>query len=986
MGALPRPDIPPGAQRDLNDALHQLHHQSGWPSLRVLARDAGCSHTTVSNVFSAPRLPVWGVIEMLVEAMHGDVGHFHDLWMHASSPASVPGPARQAIAGRRPELTLTRGHLEAGTGLLLVVGEAGLGKTRLVTTAAALESSAVFVASGNCLPLSTEVPFLPVADALRAIHAVDTGQWVTDALGGCPPFVSGSLRRLLPELGEGDLEPPFPDALSRQRLFASIEAVLAALHAIRPLALLVEDLHWADSATRDLLEHLLVRGTVTPVLGTWRSEDSATTPGSRDWLARVCRLPNVRVLELPPLTRDETREQLSLLLPDPLDDDYVDRVHRRAQGHPLFIDQLAGDPTGSGEMPRLLVDLLDKNLQGMTPSEWAVARALGVADRPLSESQAGAVAGLTPDDLVVARRDLSGRRLLAEPSHSDELSLRHPLLAEAVRRRLFPGETAGQHRRIALALADGPGSAPAEIATHWQAAGDPTRELEWRIRAAREAEDRLATASAAEQWLRVLELWPTGLASAGTPPLRRWSALAAASDALGESDQIIEHEIDLLESALEWVPTLRPEEAAELYARVGGNRSFHGDPTGPALLDKAIALYEQLPPSPGYLRALIERAGTLTEHGRTEEAATDLATGVEVSIAIDDRRQGRKLRVMQAGNDFDRGDQQGALTRLAALTVGDPAHPDPHGDIHAAGFLTDLLLMVGASPDDVEDAARPGLEAARTWGIESFAESILRFNVAEAAWRAGQTSRAAAGIDPETRVPVSVDRWLLRLARIRLDATRGDTSAADHLDDVDQLPATLQAWSVPHAALVELWCQQPERAHARLMAHLDREISEGETRPDEATFALTARAAADLAASTPVAGSQSRREALISSLTSMRSAAVALPFAPCSAVDASRHATAATYAAEMNRLTGRQTVETWVGAAREWDKVHRPHDAAYCRWRAAQIALATGEGTTAAPLLNKAARQAREHALLLKVIASVSAATAAWPAVLLGDD
>ena len=102
MGALPRPDIPPGAQRDLNDALHELHHQSGWPSLRVLAREAGCSHTTVSHVFSTPRLPAWGVVEMLAEAMHGDVDHFHDLWLRASSPTGDEDSVGPRIAGRRP--------------------------------------------------------------------------------------------------------------------------------------------------------------------------------------------------------------------------------------------------------------------------------------------------------------------------------------------------------------------------------------------------------------------------------------------------------------------------------------------------------------------------------------------------------------------------------------------------------------------------------------------------------------------------------------------------------------------------------------------------------------------------------------------------------------------------------------------------------------------------------------------------------------------
>ena len=115
MGALPRPDLPPGPQRDLVDALHGLHHRAGWPSLRVLAREAGCSPTTVSAVFSSPRLPSWGVLELLVEAMDGDVEAFRALWQAAGSPRGLRcrGRAAARIAGRVTELATVRRHLTA---------------------------------------------------------------------------------------------------------------------------------------------------------------------------------------------------------------------------------------------------------------------------------------------------------------------------------------------------------------------------------------------------------------------------------------------------------------------------------------------------------------------------------------------------------------------------------------------------------------------------------------------------------------------------------------------------------------------------------------------------------------------------------------------------------------------------------------------------------------------------------------------------------
>ena len=341
MAGLPRPEVPPGPQRDLVDALHALHHEAGWPSLRVLAREAGCSRTTVSRVFSAPRLPSWGVLELLVEAMGGDTTGFHHLWLAASMPKETRSPPGTRIAGRRVEVAALRRHLETGTGLLLVTGEAGIGKSRLVDSVA-YGATDIFVARGACLPLSTQVPLLPITDVLRSIHVVDQGQWIREALSECPPYVSASLGRLLPELGQpADTAPVLDDEWWRQRLFSAVGTTLGTLTRLRPLAVLVEDLHWADSNTLDLLEHLLTAGPGLPVVGTWRQDDPTVPVPVLDWVARVRRLSGVDELVLHPLTRDGTAEQLALLTgvdPAPAS---VDRIYRRSAGQPLFTEQLA---------------------------------------------------------------------------------------------------------------------------------------------------------------------------------------------------------------------------------------------------------------------------------------------------------------------------------------------------------------------------------------------------------------------------------------------------------------------------------------------------------------------------------------------------------------------------------------------------------------------------------------------------------------------
>jgi tetratricopeptide (TPR) repeat protein len=152
MGALPRPALDDGPMRALFDALHELHHRAGWPSLRDMSREVGCSHTTVSTAFSEPRLPRWGLVELIVEALGGDTEEFHRLWLAASRPASTPAPlvavATQAtpvprdlpadvvgFTGRDKQLDeldeLIDGSDHGGVRIGALSGTAGVGKTAL---------------------------------------------------------------------------------------------------------------------------------------------------------------------------------------------------------------------------------------------------------------------------------------------------------------------------------------------------------------------------------------------------------------------------------------------------------------------------------------------------------------------------------------------------------------------------------------------------------------------------------------------------------------------------------------------------------------------------------------------------------------------------------------------------------------------------------------------------------------------------------------
>ncbi|WP_107764849.1 ATP-binding protein [Nocardioides terrigena] len=965
MSALPRPELAPGPHRDLVDALHDLHHRAGWPSLRALARETGVSHTTVSHALSSPKIPTWGTLELLVEAMDGDTTTFHDLWLTATTPTDHARPPTPRIAGRKPELTAVRRHLETGTGLLLVTGEAGIGKTTLVRAAAATTDA--FVATGHCLPLSTEVPLMPVIDALVAIHDVDDGRWFDRALDGLPSSVPRSLSRLVPQLtGEMPDKDGESGEFARQHLFTALEMVLGRLAEQRRLALLLEDLHWADPTTLDLLDRLLQHSPPVAVVGSWRTEDDSTPHWSNDWHARVARRPDVHVLPLGALTREETADQLSLLGAPEL----LDTIHPRSQGQPLFTEQLAAHVDGEGRLPALLADLLDRRLEGLDQHAWVVLRTLGVAERPLSPAQLADASDLAPGDLVSQLRRLRSRRLLG-PSLDEMVRIRHPLLAEATRRRLVPGERNVIHRSLAEALGRDPDAAAAEVANHWRSAGDRERELPWRVKAARDSAAALDWRQEADHWLRVLDLWPPRAVSVGDPSVTRPLAYVAAIDALKESLQW-GRAAAMSDAAEEVLGEVDDAARVELLLRAA---DFRGDRDGMAvgleLVDRAIEISSRLPADATYLHVLNRRRWQLNSLGRYDEAAAEARAAVGVAEALDEPHLLRQQLIGLAWHEGLEGDVSNTLDLLARgrafLADGD----DPLGDIRSATIATDVLLLHGGALDDIEDAARAGLDAARDWGIDNESSMALRANLAQARLRAGQVTAAGAVVGVAAEDPPDPDRWMTHSVRAAVDVRLGHVDSAAHrihvlLSDVlvhDEIDLDILCI----ASDVDFWRGSGHGWLRRLLRDLDATVDRAPSRIVCPGLVAAARGVADSA--TAGGDPSSAGVPVVQSLLSRAGFGRRASDVPDPHVAA--HMTTA--AAELARASGEDAVEDWVRAAALWDRLTRPHDAAYCRWRGAQAALRDGQATVARRLLERAAADAREHVPLHRAISATVA-------------
>ena len=681
MPALPRPDLPPGAHQDLVDALHDLHQRAGWPSLRRLANAAGCSHTTVSTVFSSPRLPSWGLVEVLVEELGGDVEEFQRLWLSiASGDAGWSSQRQVEIAGRRDQLAEVRRHLQSGDGLLVVVGEAGIGKTRL-TSIAATRVTRSTVGRGACFPLSSATPLLPVITALLDLRGQAPAAW-SEAVAAAPRWAMAPVARLIPDIAE-DAPADDNDPWAHQRLLLGLSTLLDELHARAPVALLLEDLHWADTTTLEFLEQLLAARHRVPFVATWRSEDPSVAGVNTDWLHRVERVPGSSVLALGLLSEQETREQLVLLTGGEPTPALLRDVYERGRGQPLFTEQLV-QPGGDGAaFPRLLADLLGARLADVSGAPWELCGTLAVVDRPVAETLLGSVTGLSPAVLVGALHELRDRALL--DTGTEVVALRHPLLGEAISRRLTAMERTDLHRRVAEALSRAPDPDPAEVASHWSSVGDQVRELAWRVRAAQQADVRLAPAGAARQWLRVHELWPSDNEAAASLAVTWGEAFSAMLDALDRSAQVAVA-VGFVRDALSLIDQLAPADAADVLTHAGDYIGFlDGPEAGLVHLDRAVELRNGQSPTLGTVRTFEIRAFRLQRLGRHAEARRDLETAVRTSEEINALGWHRTLRAELVGPSTStawptaqqsgsrRSSDSGSTTRTRSTTSPWPA-------------------------------------------------------------------------------------------------------------------------------------------------------------------------------------------------------------------------------------------------------------------------------------------------------------------------
>ena len=910
----------------------------------------------------------------------------------------MAGPA--AFVGRERELSRLLGALGGDARLVLVAGDAGVGKTRFAAEGMARATAGGMVmVRGECLPLAGTLPLLPVAAALGELAGLDGGGLLTAALEAAPPYVRAEVGRLLPGLGSGGGPGPggLDEGWRRERLFAGMAELLdaAAQGSGAGVGLVVEDVHWADSTTLDCLTYLARprRRSAVTVVVTCRGDEAPLDAVVAGWLADVRGAAEVEEIRLGRLSRAEVAGQVAALAGGPVTPAVVEELYARAEGNPFFTEQLMATAlpgAAGGELhvpaglPGRLAELLVARAGRCAGEARTVLAGLAVAGRPLAEDVLGAVTGLAAETVRGGLRQLAAARLLAEDTADGGHRPRHALLAEAVAGGLLPGERAALHERTARALvAAGDDNLAAEVAGHWQAAGRPAEELPARVAAAEAAERVFGYAEAAAHWQRAIALCqeqPGAAAAAGIDVPRVYVQAIDALYLSGESERV---GVVTKEAYRRFASHPAPATAAIACHRAAFHRVLDSPVTGLPLIEEALRLYEQAPPSADQAQAWLDYAdGFLYPiEGRLEVVVLALNRALEVAEAAGATALIPRILASLADDEFLRGRVEEGFAVLERGWALARASDDGWALVRLAVNESEALLMM-ARFQGAANVAVSALGSARQAGLQaSLPATVLAFNASEALLASGRTAEAAALIDPLTIGPPDRLHWAAHEARAEIDLLRGDIdAAAGRRQQIDALFAGIRhaefaAKSAQRAVELALWAGRPGDA----LGEVQRELPLYKT-PDLAMFCgwllgLGMRACADLAEHARARRDQPAAEDAVAAADGLASWLGQMAGAPftdhpfVAAIPAER----ATWDAERARLAGPSDPDAWRGAAKAWQDLGCPHRAGYAWWRQAQARLDAGQPPAAAAgALRAAAAAADGHAPLLAQVRALA--------------
>ena len=877
------------------------------------------------------------------------------------------------FAGREAELSVLASAFDDAAGGLpgtvLVGAEAGGGKSRLVSEFAARLDGRALVLAGGCVELSAAgLPYAPFTAALRQLVRERGAAGVAALLGGRD---TGELARLLPEFGA----PPAaadPD-MARARLFELLLALLETLAGRLPLVLVVEDVHWADHPTRDLLTFLVrnLRHAAVLLVVTFRSAELHAAHPLRPLLAELSRMAGVTRVELPRLSRGQVEAQLEGIVGRPPEPAVTNAVYQRGGGIPLFTEALvnAGGTVSPG-LPWSLRDQLLAAVKELPEQTQRVLRAATAGGVRVGHELLAAVTGLDDAALAAALRPAVDANVVV--ADADGYAFRHDLIRQAVWEDLLPGERAQAERAFAEALeADpalgGDGMVQVRLALHWRGAHEHERALRAAWAAAAGAAARFAFAEQLQMLEQVLELWdrvPGAAEHTGTDRAAVTELAADAARWAGEPTR----GLTLVEAALgELGESGDPGRRASLLLRRAVLRQQALLPGPVDDLQTALRLAR----SPDRVRAEIlgQLSRALWLRGRDEEAKRAAEELTALGRRLDDQEYQAEALMALA----QIGAREGHDVIAALLGVLETARRigSVQLEMRACAVFTHVLEGRGDHERAIQ-AGREGLARARQLGLARFAATPIGPNLAEALTSAGrwdealETIEEALGLDPAPE-----GRAYLLLLRGGIAVARGEhDTAAGIMRQLPPPPAGAQggAQAATQLALLIAWLATEARlADGDLAGALAAVRAASSQRPDAEPRYLWLLLATGMRACAEAGPGRLPAEAGDPAELRRALARAAAGLARPGPVE---QAHAAVFDAEASRAAGHPDRAAWDAAAAAWESLGQPYPLAYALLRAAGAAAAAGDRDAAASRLQRAAglaSQLRARPLLQQI-------------------
>ncbi|WP_165358443.1 helix-turn-helix transcriptional regulator [Haloactinopolyspora alba] len=705
--------------------------------------------------------------------------------IHVARPAD--------FVGRDGQLADLRSAFEsARTGApatVLVGGEAGIGKSRLAEefTAEAAQGGARVVV-GRSVPLDGEGPaFAPIVGVVRGLYQEFGARELLD-MAGPGGEVLGSL---LPELGDGVGHGG--GAEGRGRLYEVVTSLLERVAAERALVVVLEDLQWADSPTRDLLRFMVrgLRGARLMLLATYRTDELHRGHPLRSLLAELDRLRQVHRIDVPRLGLDDVAVQVRGVLGREVARDHIERIHERSEGIPFFVEELAyvDDGCGCTELPESLRDLLLVRIEPLSEDTQRLLRLMSAGGNRVEHAVLAYVSSKSTHDLESALREaVSGGAVVVD---GDGYAFRHALLREALHDDMLPGEHARMHARYAEALEERPELMPntptaAEIAHHWYSAHDVERAFRWSLTAAGELVQSYAHATARLMLERALELWDHVAEPAQIAGGDRVDLLArAANEAYEAGDH--DRAMSLLKESLRLVDEdTEPARMGWLLTRLANVQSRDGRPGAIEALERGLRLI------PADATSAAWRAEALDRLAMMLMLAWRFDDALEVADEAEEMSRTAGLDHLVASARITRGtvwvhtDPEHAvpeIKRARPVALAEPRHL-----LRYYVNLSDVYHISGRYSDAVE-LATEGYQRSKELGRKRTVGSIMVGNAVEPLLAVGNWERAERLIRRglELEAPVNHERHVRTLHGWLL-LWRGDVDAAARV--LDELTST----------------------------------------------------------------------------------------------------------------------------------------------------------------------------------------------------